>query len=95
MGNRHWRINGNFRSVGDVVVLVTAPNLTGGIRKGALAIKALPELKGRRLKAGSFTIVEVEAPALAEVVTNAQLPLPGAGTEGQGGGGQTPPSIAG
>lgn len=93
MGIRHWRVNGNFRAVGDVVVLVQAPNLTGAIRKGALAIKGLPELKGKRLKAGSFTIVEVEAPALAEVVTNAQLPLPG-GQEPQGGGGQTPPSIA-
>lgn len=94
MSVRHWRVNGNFHKVGDVVVLVQAPNLTGGIRKGALAIRGLPELKGRRLKAGSFTIVEVEAPA--EVVANAQLPLPEAGTEPpEGGGGQMPPSITG
>lgn len=95
MANRHWRVNGNFHSVGDLVVLVVSPNWQGALRKAALAIKALPQLKGKRLKAGSFTIVEVEAPALAEVVANAQLPLPSGPAEPeQGGGGQTPPSIA-
>lgn len=94
MANRYWRVSANFHKLADVVVLVASPNWVGGIRKAALVIKKLEQLKGRRLKAGSFTIVEVEAPALAEVVANAQLPLPGQEPE-QGGGGQTPPSITG
>lgn len=90
MGNRHWRVAANFHCVGDVVVLVVAPNLTGGIRKGALAIKGLPELKGRRLKAGSFTVVEVEAPV--QTVASEQLPLASGEPQDSGEGGQTPPS---
>jgi len=47
MGNRHWRVAANFHAVGTLWYWYS-PNLTGGIRKGALAIKGLPELKGRR-----------------------------------------------
>lgn len=56
---RSWRVVGSFHSIGEVVVIVQAPNWQGGLRKSALAIKALPQLKGRRITVGAFTIQEV------------------------------------
>jgi len=61
MANRNWRVAANFHRVGDVVVTVTSPNWQGAIRKAALVIKRLPELKGRRLNTGTFMLQEVEA----------------------------------
>lgn len=71
--NRAWRITGAFHKMADCVVTVAAPNLTSGIRKGALAIKRLPQLKGKRLVAASFTIHEVDR--MAEVTEASEQPL--------------------
>lgn len=73
--NRIWRVTGSFHKMADSVVTVTAPNLVGGIRKGALTIKRLPQMKGKRLVAGSFTIHEVDREMVRE--PSEQLPLPG------------------
>lgn len=73
MANRNWRVTANFHRVGELVVIVSAPNWQGGLRKAALAIKKLPEMQGRRMKAGAFTIVEtLDAPT---TVAAEQLPL--------------------
>lgn len=74
---RAWRVVGGFHNVGEVVVIVTAPNWQGGLRKGALAIKALPQLKGRRITVGSFTIQETESvPVVADPVQLNLEPTP-------------------
>lgn len=66
---RSWRVVGAFHNVGEVVVIVQAPNWQGGLRKGALAIKGLPKLKGRRITVASFSIQEVETvPVVADPV---------------------------
>lgn len=70
---RSWRVVGAFHNVGEVAVIVTAPNWQGAIRKGALAIKGLPQLKGRRITVGSFSIQEVET--LPKVADPKQLDL--------------------
>lgn len=73
---RSWRIVGAFHHVGEVVVIVTAPNWQGAIRKGALAIKGLPQLKGRRITVGSFSIQEVETvPVVADPTQASLLPI--------------------
>lgn len=78
---RKWRVTGLFRTVGDVTVWVTAPNWQGGVRKGALAIKALPAMKGKKIKGGSFSIQEVDE--IPPQVSSDQLPLVEAvGTDG-------------
>jgi hypothetical protein len=82
MANRNWRVAANFHRVGDVVVTVTSPNWQGAIRKAALVIKRLPELKGRRLNMGTFMLQEVEGPAPVQEVTE-QLSLE-ASNEAQG-----------
>lgn len=73
--NRIWRVTGSFHKMADAIVTVTAPNLVGGIRKGALTIKRLPQMKGKRLVAGSFTIHEVDREMVSE--PSEQLLLPG------------------
>jgi hypothetical protein len=57
---RNWRVTGSFVGVTEVAVIVTSPNWQGAIRKGALAIKHTPVLKGRRLKAGVFSVQEIK-----------------------------------
>lgn len=89
MTNRHWRFEANFHTVGSLVVMVIGPNWQSAVRKAALAVKRLPQMKGRRLKAGSFTIVEIEAPIPIPEASE-QLSLP----QGAQGGGQTPPSTS-
>lgn len=85
--NRVWRVTGSFHKLADSVVTVTAPNLVAGIRRGALAIKRLPEMKGKRLTAASYVIHEVDRlPLVGE--PSVQLQLPGAAQPGEG----TPPS---
>jgi hypothetical protein len=91
MANRYWRIAANFHTIGDVVVTVPALNWQGAIRKAALAIKRLPELKGRRLKAASFMMQEVEAPVQATEASE-QLPLPSEGQAQAAQVEQTPPA---
>lgn len=82
--NRIWRVTGSFHKMADSVVTVTAPNLTGGIRKGALTIKRLPQMKGKRLVAASFTIHEVDRlPVVGEPSEQLQLPSPGEPQEGE------------
>src|SRR5205814_8671383 len=74
---RYWRVIASFHKVQDVVVTVTAPNLTGGIRKGALAIKRLPQMKGKKLAAGSFMIQETyEVPIPKEPNEQMKPPAP-------------------
>lgn len=70
---RSWRVAAGFHQVGEVAVIVTAPNWQGGLRKAALAIKALPQLKGRRISVGSFTIQEVENVPVVADPTQMQL----------------------
>lgn len=70
---RSWRVVGGFHQVGEVVVIVTAPNWQGGLRKAALAIKGLPQMKGRRITVGSFTIQEI--PVVPVVADPTQLSL--------------------
>jgi len=70
---RYWRVAGNFHTIGEVVKVVSAPNWQGGLRKGALAIKGDPRLKGRRISMASFTVQEAEA--LSEVAPAEQLPM--------------------
>jgi hypothetical protein len=66
MANRNWRVSGNFHRIGELVVIVEAPNLIAGVRKGALAIKKLPQFKGRRVNSALFSIQEsAEAPTVA------------------------------
>jgi len=72
---RNWRVAANFHHLGDVVVTVVAPHWQGAIRKAALAIKALPVMKGRRMNMGTFMLQEVEAP-VPEQAQAEQLPIP-------------------
>src|SRR2546429_4254576 len=90
MGNRYWRIAGNFHRLGDVIVTVQGPNWQSALRKAALAIKHLPIMKGKKLTSGSFMLQEVEAPPVP-VGASEQLPLQQAAPVQQGEG-QTPPS---
>lgn len=88
---RSWRIVGAFHHVGEVVVIVTAPNWQSSLRKGALAIKGLPQLKGRRITVASFSIQEVETvPVVADPVQGilpvGDQPSSVAGTVGTGNG---------
>lgn len=62
MSSRYWRVAANFHRIGDVIVTVQGPNWQTGLRKAALVIKRLPELKGRRLSSGTFMIQEVDSP---------------------------------
>ena len=92
MGNRYWRIAGNFHRLGDVIVTVQGPNWQSALRKAALAIKHLPIMKGKKLTSGSFMLQEVEAPPAGEVASE-QLQLPSQqAAPVQQGEGQTPPS---
>ena len=70
---RAWRIVGNFHSVGEVVVFAEAPNWQGALRKGALALKRDPKLKGRRITVGAFTVQEIAD--IPTAVMAEQLPL--------------------
>jgi hypothetical protein len=70
---RSWRVVANFHSVGEVVVFVQAPNWQGGLRKGALAVKREPRLKGRRITVGAFTIQEIDSIPVAQAYE--QLPM--------------------
>jgi len=76
MTSRTWRFCANFHGVGLLAVIVQAPNWQGGVRKAALAIKALPEMKGKRLRAGSFTIQEVDSPEAIVTAAAEQASLP-------------------
>lgn len=87
--NRTWKVTGSFHKLSDSVVTVTAPNLVAGIRKGALTIKRLPSMKGKRLVAGSYVIHEVDREVVRE--PNVQLQLPGVAVRPEQEGG-TPPS---
>ncbi len=75
MANRTWRVAANFTRVGDVVVTVQSPNWQSAIRKAALVIKRLPEMKGRRLNMATFMLQEVEAPVVVAGQPSEQLPL--------------------
>jgi hypothetical protein len=75
MATRQWRVSGNFHRVGEVAVIVHSPNWQGALRKGALAIKANPSLKGRRLNSGIFTVNEQYD--TVEAITGEQASLPG------------------
>lgn len=72
---RYWRVVSNFHSVGEVVVFVQAPNWVGGLRKGALAVKKHPSMKGRRITVGAFTVQEIAD--IPTAVLAEQLPLAG------------------
>lgn len=62
---RYWKITANFHAVGEVIKVVQAPNWQGGLRNGALALKADARLKGKKPKAVALTVVETtEATAL-------------------------------
>ena len=75
---RNWKVVGTFVGNVEVTVNVIAPNWVGGIRKGALAIKASEALRGRRLRGGLFSVSEImDAPL--PVANEAEQPsLPGA-----------------
>lgn len=75
MATRQWRVSGSFLRVGEVAVIVQAPNWQGALRKGALEIKRSPLLKGRRLNKGIFSVNEQET--VAEAITGTQETLPG------------------
>lgn len=76
MSNRQWRVTATFPGMEDVTVSVTAPNLTGGIRKGALEIKRSPEVRGKRLRGGLFAVSELTRLAeIPEEVNDEQLAL--------------------
>lgn len=92
MAIRNWRVSGTFHTIGEVAVIVSAPNWIGGIRKGALAIKRSPVLKGRRIKAAMLTITESDV-APVEVASE-QIPLPVAEAPGSAPTGQTPDSTS-
>lgn len=70
---RAWRVVGNFHTVGEVVVFVSAPNWQGGLRKGALELKKSKKLKGKRVTVGAFTLQEIDS--LPVRGTSVQLPL--------------------
>ena len=74
MANRQWRVTGSFHRVSEVAVIVKAPNWQAGLRKAALAIKQLPELKGRRLNKGVFTLSEYDG--VIEAISGEQVNLP-------------------
>lgn len=63
---RYWRIVSNFHTIGEVIKVVQAPNWQGGLRKGALAIKADARLKGRKITVASFTLQETTAAVALE-----------------------------
>ena len=73
MAGRHWRVVGNFHTVGEVIVFATAPNWQGALRKGALLLKGHPKMKGRRITVGAFTVQEIDE--LPVSVLAEQLPL--------------------
>jgi hypothetical protein len=81
MANRDWDMTGNFRGIGEVKVVVTSPNWQGALRKGALAIKSVDILKGRRIKGGIFTVVErVRSVHTPEPITGEQASFDSVGT---------------
>lgn len=55
---RYWKVTANFHAIGEVIKVVQAPNWQGGLRKGALALKADGRLKGKKPKAVALTVVE-------------------------------------
>lgn len=55
---RYWKITANFHAVGEVIKVVQAPNWQGGLRKGALALKADARLRSKKPKAVALTVVE-------------------------------------
>jgi len=67
-----WRIIGSFHTIGDVLTTVQAPNWQGALRKGALALKRTPQLKGRKIKAASFMIMRLAEEDLATAPTQAE-----------------------
>lgn len=73
MAGRAWRVVGNFHTIGELVVFVTAPNWQGGLRKGALSLKQHPKMKGKRVTVGAFTIQEIEAIPVSQQAE--QLPI--------------------
>jgi hypothetical protein len=85
--SRYWRVVGNFHTVGEVIVWVTAPNWVGAIRKGALALKREPKMKGRRLTVGAFTVQEVDSLPISQLAE--QLPLT-SNAQSQGGQQESP-----
>lgn len=79
MANRNWRVAGTFHRIGEIAVIVEAMNWQGALRKGALAIKKVDLLKGRRLTSGMFTLqLHGNAP---EPITGPQSSFPGSVVE--------------
>jgi len=79
MANRRWRVAGTFHRLGEIAVIVEAMNWQGALRKGALAIKKVDLLKGRRLTSGMFTLqIHGNAP---EAITGVQDSLPSSEVE--------------
>lgn len=74
---RTWRVRGNFHTVGEVIVNVEAGGWVAGLAKGARAIKASPQLKGRRIKGGAFTLEEIASSSVAPAPAATQGQLPG------------------
>ena len=73
---RTWRIAASFHRMADLVVTVHSPNWQAALRKAALEIKKLPEMKGRRLKGGSFMLQEIDPePTTEQTGASEQLPL--------------------
>lgn len=60
---RSWTIRGNFHTIGEVVVTVSAGSWVAALGKGGRALKANEQLKGKRIKALSLTLIEIAAPA--------------------------------
>lgn len=71
---RSWTIRGNFHTIGEVVVTVSAGSWVAALGKGARALKANEQLKGKRIKALSLTLVEQVAQAAAQPGVQGQLP---------------------
>lgn len=75
MANRNWRVAGNFNRLGEVAEIVSSPNWQSAIRKGALAIKRNPLLKGRRIDHGIFTLSVIEGETVIPI-TGEQATFP-------------------
>lgn len=63
---RSWTIRGNFHTIGEVVVTVSAGSWVAALGKGARALKANEQLKGKRIKALSLTLSEIAPEAHSE-----------------------------
>lgn len=79
-----WTVRGNFHTIGEVIVTVEAGSWVSALGKGARALKASPQLKGKRVKALSLTLQEAPAHSKPQAAAaQGQLPDPAPAAAGQ------------